>query len=269
MKVFAISDLHLSASEDKPMSIFGGGWENHFEKISADWSEKVSDDDIVLLGGDLSWGMTMDEAAPDYAAISALKGRKIVVKGNHDYYWGTLSKMQSRFDSFDFLQNNAFRICAKTDSENGADCSSDTNRILKNAANGSSSTNHAMNGNANAVIIAGTRGWLIPAEESEEADVKIYRRELIRLELSLNEAQKLRKDGDTLIVMFHYPPFDADFSDTEMTALLEKYQADYALYGHLHGKNIRVVQGLNKNGITYFITSCDLTDNKLLEICKI
>ena len=107
MKVFAISDLHLSTAVEKPMDIFGDGWQNHFAKISEDWQSKVTDDDLVLLGGDMSWGLTTEQASPDYALVQQLKGKKYVVKGNHDYYWNSLSKMRAIFPDFNFVQNNA------------------------------------------------------------------------------------------------------------------------------------------------------------------
>lgn len=236
MKIFAISDLHLSAAVQKPMNIFGTSWDNHFEKIKEDWQQKVDKNDLVLLGGDMSWGMTLDEAAPDYDAVAALNGRKIVIKGNHDLYWNTLGKIQKRFPAFEFLQNSAIRV---TD------------------------------GKDTGAVIAGTRGWNIPAKDAEEADIKIFKRELIRLELSLGQAQKLLSEGDRLIVMLHFPPFDADYADTEMTALLEKYKADCVLYGHLHGKNVRVNPRIIKNGITYLLTSCDLIGFKLIEVGEI
>ena len=252
MKVFAISDLHLSSAVEKPMNIFGTSWDNHFEKISEDWRSKVGKDDLVLLGGDMSWGMTIDEAKPDYALVSALNGRKIVVKGNHDLYWNSLLKMQQSFPDFDFLQNNAYRI------------SPSLHDNLQSEAQ-----NIDLEGNGKGVVVAGTRGWNIPSNDTDDADIKIFNRELIRLELSLKQAQKLRVDGDVLIVMLHYPPFEANFADTAVTELLEKYNADFVLYGHLHGKNVRVKPKVVKNGITYVLTSCDLIDYKLTEVCEI
>jgi len=246
MKIFAISDLHLSSAVEKPMNIFGSSWDNHFEKIREDWEKKVGNDDLVLLGGDMSWGMTLDEAASDYALVAALKGKKIVVKGNHDLYWNSLSKMQKRFPEFTFLQNNAYYISSNGIYAQTPDKSEDCG-----------------------VVIAGTRGWSIPSKDTTPEDEKIYKRELIRLEMSLQKAQKLRRDGDKLIVMLHYPPFDADFADTEVTSLIEKYNADTVLYGHLHGKNVRVNPKIQKHGITYYLTSCDLINCKLIEICEI
>lgn len=228
MKVFAISDLHLSFAVEKPMDIFGDGWQNHFERVSEDWRARVGEEDLVLLGGDISWGMNTEQAAPDYAAIAALPGKKAVVKGNHDLYWGSLSKMQTAFPKFAFLQNNCLRF------EN--------------------------------VLVVGSRGWTIPTEESDAHDVAIYRRELIRLELSLSHAERVRTPDDKVVAMLHYPPFDAKYADSEVTELLAKHRVDAVTYGHLHGKNSRVTPVLEKQGIKYYITSCDLVANTLVRI---
>ena len=118
------------------------------------------------------------------------------------------------------------------------------------------------------MIIAGTRGWNIPSKDSTEEDIKIFNRELVRLDLSLSSAQALRKDGDVLIAMLHYPPFEATYQSTQVTDILEKYGVDYVLYGHLHGKNVRVTPRVEKNGIEYILTSCDLVNNKLIEVCE-
>lgn len=264
MKVFAISDLHLSSAVEKPMNIFGTSWDNHFEKICEDWNSKVSDGDIVLLGGDMSWAMTVDEAKPDYALVSELKGKKIVVKGNHDLYWNSLIKMQRAFPEFLFLQNNAFRFADETIKMDRTDTDACATPETETGAGVCES-----GADARGVVIAGTRGWNIPSKDSDEADLKIFKRELIRLELSLKQAEKLKKEGDVLIAMLHYPPFEANFADTEVTALLEKYSVDFVLYGHLHGKNTRIKPALVKNGITYYLTSCDLIDCKLVDVCEL
>ncbi|MBQ9276316.1 MAG: metallophosphoesterase [Clostridia bacterium] len=237
MKVFAISDLHLSTSVEKPMDIFGDGWQNHFEHISADWKARVSADDLVLLGGDMSWGITIDEARADYALVSSLPGKKVVVKGNHDLYWNSLSKMRASFPEFDFLQNNAYRYKSDQDSHG--------------------------------IVVAGTRGWNLPGKDFTAQDEKIYQRELIRIDLSLSYAKSKLQEGDKLIVMMHYPPFDATYGESEFTKIFEKYGVDVVLYGHLHGKNVRVTRKVEKNGIIYYLTSCDLIDNKLIEICDL
>ncbi len=255
MKVFAISDLHLSGAVQKPMDIFGAGWENYFEKVTSDWREKVSDGDLVLLGGDISWGMDIGEAEADYAALDKLPGIKAVGKGNHDYYWSSLNKMQQSFGGFLFVQNNAYRIL-----KDGSHFSY-ASAARKNAAiEGSEDTG---------IVICGTRGWNIPNADSDPQDVKIYERELARLELSLSSAKRLAKDGDVIVAMLHYPPFEANYADTEATDLLEKYGVQYALYGHLHGKNVRVTRRMVKNGVEYILTSCDLVENQLQFVCEI
>jgi predicted phosphohydrolase len=151
-----------------------------------------------------------------------------VLRGNHDYYWNSLSKLRTAFPDFLFLQNNCIRI-----------------------------------GN---ILIVGSRGWTIPTNDSSEEDVKIYKRELMRLKMSLDALKNQRCDDDYVIALLHFPPFDVLFNDSEVTAMLEEYRVDKVLYGHLHGKNARVNPTIEKNGITYHLTSCDLIGNKLIEV---
>lgn len=233
MKIFAIGDTHLSTNVKKPMDIFGPGWENHFERICADWNEKVDDDDLVLIPGDISWGMTMSEAQADLDLISNLKGTKIITRGNHDYWWSSVTAVRSALKNRTFaLQNDAIRF--------------------------------------DGVVICGTRGWTVPEKDFKDSqDEKIYKRELIRLELGLQAMEKLYKDGDKKIVMIHYPPFNAKMYPSEFTRLCEKYAVDYVVYGHLHGKNCRCKLELVQNGITYLLTSCDQVDCKLVKVCEI
>ena len=223
MKIFAISDLHLSFSGDKPMDIFGEVWVDHFTTIEKNWNAVVTDDDVVLVAGDISWAMNLDNARVDLAVFSRLRGRKIIIRGNHDYWWSSYSKVKAALpDGVTALQNNAVKI-----------------------------------GNT---VIAGTRGWTVPEKPSEqsEEDKKIFDREVIRLELSLAEANKLKKEGDALIVMTHYPPFNNKNEDSAFTALMEKYGATKVVYGHLHGKYPYYKRTVLKNGITYHLTSCDI-----------
>lgn len=228
MKIFAISDLHLSTAVEKPMDVFGTEWTGHFDKIKTDWNNKVSDEDLVLLGGDTSWGSNLDEAEADLIQLKELKGRKILLKGNHDYWWNSLSKISSRFPYLDFLQNNCFAF--------------------------------------DDFIICGTRGWGIITENSPDEDKKIFERELQRLELSIKSALEKRKNNQKLIALLHFPPFDADFKDTRVTNLIESYGIDKVLYGHLHGKDVRIKPSFVKNGTEYILTSCDLIDFKLVEV---
>ncbi len=230
MKIFAISDLHLSTSTNKPMDIFGGQWVNYMEKIRADWQEKVTDDDIVLIGGDISWAMSIEDAKKDIETLTDLKGKKVFIKGNHDYWWSGIGKVRDMLpENFFALQNDSIKF-----------------------------------GN---VVICGSRCWSVPgAPDFDEKDRKIYLRETERLKLSLIDANKIREDGDKLIALIHYPPFNVYREDTLFTEIFENNKVDSVIYGHLHGKNVRADKLVIKNGIKYYLTSCDKVDNKLTEI---
>ena len=230
MKVFAIGDLHLSINNPKPMDIFGPVWEGYLENIEKDWLEKVSDEDIVLIPGDISWAMRLSEAKPDLEYLCGFKGNKFIIKGNHDYWWSAISEIRNN------LTNNTFAI------------QNDAKKI----------------GN---IIICGSRGWSIPdSGEMTKQDEKIYKRELIRMELSLKSANVLRGEGDKIIVMTHFPPFNYRMEDNEMMALFEKYGVDVVVFGHLHSYDKKQKLEFYKNGIKYYLVSCDLVDNKLVEI---
>ncbi len=231
MKVFAIGDTHLSTTVEKPMDIFGPGWENHFERICADWNERVAEDDLVLIPGDISWGMQLEEAVPDLDLIAALKGKKIITRGNHDYWWKSITAVRSVLKPNMYaLQNDAIRF--------------------------------------EGVVVCGTRGWTVPEKNFKDADdEKIYKRELIRLELGLQAMDKLYNPGDKKIVMIHYPPFNAKMQPSDFTRLCEQYGVNYVVYGHLHGKNCRVKHELIQNDIKYLLTSCDQVCCKLVEVC--
>lgn len=233
MKIFAIGDLHLSTNVEKPMNIFGPGWENHFERICADWAEKVSEDDLVLIPGDISWGMYLEEAQADLDLIAKLKGKKIITRGNHDYWWKSITAVRGALKpNLYALQNDAMRF--------------------------------------DGVVVCGTRGWTVPEKNfKNEEDEKIYKRELIRLELGLQAMEKLYQQGDKKIVMIHYPPFNAKMLPSDFTRLCEKYKVDTVVYGHLHGKNCRCKLELVQNGIKYLLTSCDQVNCKLVEICEV
>ena len=230
MKVYSISDLHLSINSNKPMDIFGPVWENYLQDIEQSWSEKVTDNDIVLIAGDISWAMKFTDALPDLDYISKLKGHKIIIRGNHDYWWKSISSLRADLPSKVYaLQNDAMKI-----------------------------------GN---VIICGSRGWVVPEDTHKTPDdEKIYRREAIRLELSLKSAVALKEDGDIIICMTHFPPFNSKLEDNEYTALMEKYGVNYAVYGHLHNYDKKQKLVVTKNGIKYYLTSCDLVKNQLIEI---
>lgn len=230
MRVFAIGDLHLPGGQDKPMDVFGGHWDGHFEKIASDWTRRVGADDIVLLPGDLSWAMTLEDALPDLGSVFALPGRKILLRGNHDYWWPSISRLRAAVpDRVYVLQNDALLL--------------------------------------DGVLFAGTRGWLFPKEEGKlsQQDEKIYLRELARLELSLTAARKLSAQAP-LVCMMHYPPLAEDGTDTGFTALLRRYGARVALYGHLHAEGLAAAYNGEKDGILYRCCSCDGLRFKLYEL---
>lgn len=227
MKVFAISDLHLDSTCEKPMNVFGPGWEGHWEKIRSDWKEKVADEDVVLLAGDLSWAMTLEAAAPDLADIGSLPGRKYILRGNHDYWWSAIGKVRDALPQGMYaVQNDCLR------------CGS--------------------------LLICGSRLWSVNPQAEE--DKKIAAREYIRLEMSLKAMRAQRQDGDKVAVMTHYPPFDASFADSVFTDLIAEYAPDAVIYGHLHGKDVRVRPVVDKKGVKYYLTSCDLVGHRLVEI---
>ena len=232
MKVFAISDLHSSINSNKPMNIFGPVWENYLEEIENSWSSLVTENDLVLISGDISWAMKLNDAKADLNYLSKFSGKKVIIKGNHDYWWSSISGVRSLLpENLYALQNDALRF-----------------------------------GN---YVVCGSRGWTVPEiTHKTEDDEKIYKRELIRMELSLKSALELKQDGDTLIVMMHYPPFNSKLEENDFTKLFEQFGVDIVVYGHLHSydKKQRLITYINN--IKYYLTSCDLVGNKLIEIIK-
>jgi len=230
MALYAISDLHLALSGDKPMDIFGDNWYRHDEKIKNNWINIISEKDTVLIAGDISWSMHMEEGIKDLEWIHSLPGTKIFIKGNHDYFWTSITKLNELYEDMNFIQNNFY-----------------TYRDY---------------------AICGTRGWNNPKSENfTEHDEKIYRRELIRLRLSLETAVK--NGFNKIIVMVHFPPFSEKEEENDMTNLLEEYPVGKVIYGHLHGSSLqRIKDKINKNNLEYIITSCDyinFTPIKILE----
>lgn len=233
MKVYSISDLHLSAAQPKPMDIFGGAWDNYVQDIICDWTSRVTSADVVLIPGDISWAMTLDNALLDLNLIGSLPGKKIILRGNHDYWWKSISALRAALPPEMFaVQNDCLRI------EN--------------------------------LLVCGSRGWTTSEGKVVTADdKKIYDREVIRMNLSLSDMASRRRDGDKVIALIHYPPFNSRFESTPFTDSFENFKADAVVYGHLHGSASKTILNLNKNGINYFLTSCDLVKNKLVEILEI
>lgn len=202
MSIFTIGDLHLSYASPKPMNIFGENWENHELKIQKDWQEKVKEEDTILLPGDFSWAMALQDTLKDFKYLNELPGKKIMLKGNHDYWWNSLKKLnefieENNFQNISFLYNNAYEVEGK--------------------------------------IIAGTRGWNLSSKEDE--DKKIIDRELIRLELSITEGIKSFGENKEVIVCMHYPPTNKQLlEESDFIKLMQKYNVTKCIYGHLHGE---------------------------------
>jgi len=218
MSLYAIGDLHLSLSADKPMDVFGGRWEQYTGKILEGFS-KLQPEDVTVLCGDLTWGMGLEGSLADFQFIQALPGRKIVLKGNHDYWWTTVTKAD-RFlkghgvDSITFLHNNCHFY--------------------------------------EDIAICGTRGWFYEEESGNEHDKKILNRELGRLETSLKAAGDREK-----LCFFHYPPRYREYVCREIVDLLGAYGVKRCFYGHIHGSGARfAVQGLAE-GVEYQMVSAD------------
>ena len=217
MAVFAISDLHLPARQ-KPMDIFGEHWENHFDRIAEDWRERVTEEDIVLLPGDLTWAMHLEEAMEDIQRVGELPGRKLILRGNHDYWWSAIGRVRRVLpEGMYAIQNDVLQL--------------------------------------DGILFAGSRGWSIPIGENvDENDLKVYARERMRLEMSLKNARRIDPEG-RIIAMMHYPPLMENvkgFSD-----ILEAYGVTDCVYGHLHGAGLNGAIRGERNGVRYHQVSCD------------
>lgn len=224
MKIYAISDLHLSFQSNKPMGVFGELWENHYIKVEKNWREKISNDDLVLVAGDISWGMKIDEAHKDIEFIHNLPGKKVIVKGNHDYWWSSISRLNSLYEDIYFIQN----------------------------------THYVWNDYA----ICGTRGWI--ALDGEEHNESIYKRELLRLEMSIKSA--VANGLNKIIVMIHYPPITKYSKCREFLDLLEKYNVEKVIYGHIHSTSKNIIFNGTYNNIEYICTSADIINFDPLRI---
>lgn len=229
MAIYAISDLHLSFNTDKPMNIFG--WDNYEVKIKEDWNKKVTDNDLVLLPGDFSWELKLNDTYKDFKYLSKLPGKKLLLKGNHDYWWTTLKSMREFLEknditNIDFIYNNSYEFENK--------------------------------------IIAGTRGWNLIEETPE--DEKIKKRETMRLENSIKSGIQTYGTDKEIIVCMHYPPITKENTKNGFTEILEKYNVKKCIYGHLHGKSqTNAIEGIFNN-IQYEMVSCDYTNFELKRI---
>lgn len=218
MALFAIGDTHLSLGAGKPMDVFGGAWEGYVDKLRAGF-EAVGPEDTVVICGDVSWGMSLEEARADFAFLDALPGgRKLLLKGNHDYWWNTAAKMKKFF----------------------TDCGFATLDILHNNCHFYGET-----------ALCGTRGWFYEEERGEHS-AKVFNRELIRLEASLKAAGEREK-----LCFLHYPPVCQGYRCREITGLLERYGVRLCCYGHLHGAGRRLAVAGPVDGVEYRLVSAD------------
>lgn len=236
MSLFVIGDLHLALNEDKPMNIFGDNWLNHDEKIKKDWESKVTEKDTVILVGDFSWSMHLKDTTKDFEFLNSLPGKKILLKGNHDLWWTTVTNMknflkENNFQNIDFLHNNSFLIENK--------------------------------------IITGTRGWTLNTEDPENSK-KIIKRECMRLKMSIEQGIKLYGEDKEIIVFMHYPPITninvLKNETTDFMKIMMDYNIKRCFYGHLHGNSIKDAVEQNINGIELKLVSSDGLDFKLFQI---
>lgn len=231
MSIYAISDLHLSFGANKPMDIFGVNWGEHTEKIKQDWNKNIKEEDTVLLPGDFSWAMYLKDTLEDFKYLSKLPGKKLLLKGNHDYWWTTLKSMreylrENGFSNIDFLYNNSY-LCED-------------------------------------YIIAGTRGW---QSSDTSDDCKLLKRENLRLGISLNDGVNKYGKDKKIIVCTHYPPFnDLNKRETSLIDTMKQYNVETCIYGHLHGEAHKDALQGKIDGIDYKLVSCDYTDFKLVKI---
>ncbi len=248
MSIYVIGDLHLSFGVNKPMDIFGDNWKGHEEKIKKDWIEKVTDNDLIILPGDFSWSMKLENTLKDFEYISNLPGKKLLLKGNHDYWWNTVTKMrkfleENNLKDIDFIYNQGY--------------------VFEN------------------YIVAGTRGWSLLEENKDE---KVLNRELARLEASIKDGlkkalQDLTTNGKEdigkrvqkeLMVFMHYPPISnmnlLNKEEAKFVEIMKKYNVKKCFYGHLHGGSIKDAFEGKFEGIQFKLISADGLNFKLFKI---
>lgn len=231
MSLYTIGDLHLCLSKEKPMDIFGDDWVNYISRIKYEWNKIVLKDDTVVIPGDISWATYLEEAHKDFKFIEDLNGSKIILKGNHDYWWTTHNKISSfikgnKFQSLQFLHNNSI--------------------VVENTS------------------ISGTRGWILPDDANFGIDDnKIFKRELLRLKKSLEDAKKF--DKDEIFVFMHFPPCNSNYDKTEFIELMCEYKVSKCYFGHVHGKKGKNFKITEKYNIIFQIVSADII--KFKPIC--
>lgn len=230
MIVYAIGDLHLPGGDDKPMAVFGSHWEGHWQKIAQDWQARVQPQDIVLIPGDISWAMQQQDAMADLQAIGALPGRKILLRGNHDYWWSSLARVRAALpEGMYALQNDAMQL--------------------------------------GEITFCGSRGWTCPQSANDAENERLYTRELLRLRMSLECARKLSPQG-RVIALTHFPPLGEGGTRTRVSALMTEFGVSDVVYGHLHGASIKTAYTGETDGVQYHFVACDGLEFRLAQIAK-
>jgi len=234
MAIYTIADLHLSFGKNKPMDIFGENWEGHSEKIKNNWIAKVKPEDTVVLPGDFSWAMHLQDTYQDFSYLNLLPGKKLLLKGNHDYWWTTVTNMknylkENNFENIDFIYNNSFLVEDK--------------------------------------ILTGTRGWnLLESDNSS----KMINRESIRLKLSIEDGIQKYGNDKEIIVFMHYPPITRssiyNHQFLEFVEIMKQYNIKRCYYGHLHGKSHQDAVEGEVQGITFKLISTDYLNFDLVKV---
>lgn len=228
MSIFAIGDLHLPGGDDKPMNVFGSHWDGHWDKIRADWRARVTDADTVLIPGDISWAMQLPDALPDLRSIGELPGRKLLLRGNHDYWWSSITRVRDALpEGMYAIQNDALSL--------------------------------------EDVTYCGTRGWINPQQSASPEDARLYARELLRLKLSLEQARRLSPEG-RLVALTHFPPLGEGGTPTPVSDLMREFGVGDVVYGHLHGASVRGAFSGELEGVRYHFVACDGLDFKMYRL---
>jgi uncharacterized protein len=229
-KLFALADLHLSGTGDKPMDVFGAAWIDHASRIASAWDARVGPDDDVLLGGDLSWGRNLEEAAPDLAWIGARPGRKLLLRGNHDSWWSSAGKVRPHLASgIEILHNDAHR--------------------------------------AGPFVVVGARGWTDPSDpRAEPGDARIFRREIERLRASIADADARFDRTIPRLALLHYPPWIEGRQPSEVVEELRRAAVRVCVYGHLHGEDHRLAIHGERSGIRFVFVAADAVEFAPVEI---
>lgn len=230
MNIYTIGDLHLSLNPQtqKPMDIYGGAWINHSETLKENWNRVVKDDDIVVIVGDISWAMKLEEAMIDLQWVSKLNGTKVIFKGNHDLWWIGINRLNSLFDNMYFVQNDCFVV--------------------------------------DKVGICGSRGWICPGSDNfQESDRKIYLREVARVKTSIQKAKL--QGAEDIIGFLHYPPTNEKKQLSEFCEIFQSENVENVYFGHLHGQDVKSNRNTqNINGVSYKLVSYDALEGNLLKI---